>query len=144
MRPGTLRLPALPSAVPSAAGTAERDDQLGPDYSAWLARCRRRMARIDGLSPELRALVHEYGSTIVTDFVNCGVTEPRRIRHLVQRVLEGGAIGANSSPGALRIMESRCAELGLQLAGLADAETRRRCIDAFLRYSQPPLPKTYR
>jgi hypothetical protein len=53
------------------------------------ARCRRRMERVDAMSPELRACVHEYGLTIVDAFVDIGVTKARHIRHLVETVRKG-------------------------------------------------------
>lgn len=47
-----------------------------------------RMARVDALSPELRALVHEYGYNIVDNFIRLGVPKPKHIRHLVEMVLD--------------------------------------------------------
>lgn len=47
-----------------------------------------RMDKIDAMSPELRALVYEYGFHIVDAFMCNGVTKPRRIRHLVEMVLD--------------------------------------------------------
>ena len=49
---------------------------------------RARMSEIDRLSPELRELVHKYGYTVVNNFIACGVTKPKHIRHLVERVLD--------------------------------------------------------
>lgn len=46
-----------------------------------------RMAKIDALPPDIRALVHEYGYSVVENFMACGVTKPRHIRHLVETVL---------------------------------------------------------
>ncbi|TIV50833.1 MAG: hypothetical protein E5V86_29800, partial [Mesorhizobium sp.] len=51
-------------------------------------RRKKRMAKIDALSPELRALVHEYGYHIVNQFMMNGVTSHRIIRHLVEIVLD--------------------------------------------------------
>ncbi|TIO72143.1 hypothetical protein [Mesorhizobium sp.] len=51
-------------------------------------RRKKRMAKIDALSPELRSLVHEYGYHIVNQFMMNGVTSPRLIRHLVEIVLD--------------------------------------------------------
>jgi hypothetical protein len=48
---------------------------------------RARMAAIDALSPTLRALVHDYGYTVVRAYLDCGVTSPRRIEHLVETTL---------------------------------------------------------
>ena len=47
-----------------------------------------RMAQIDALSPELRALVHDYSWSVVKACMDCGVKEPRRIRHIVERILD--------------------------------------------------------
>lgn len=47
-----------------------------------------RMSALDELPPELRALVHEYGSNVVHAFMDCGVTKPNRIKHLVETVLD--------------------------------------------------------
>lgn len=56
---------------------------------AWIDQKRRqRMTRIDDMPPDLRALVHEYGFYIVDNFMQCGVTRPRQIRHLVEAVLD--------------------------------------------------------
>ena len=49
---------------------------------------RARMERIDSMSPELRECVHDYGLTVVSAFLDHKVTEPRRIRHLVETVLD--------------------------------------------------------
>ena len=49
-------------------------------------RLERRMAVIDKLSPETRALVHEIGWAIVKQFRDHGVTDPKTIRHLVHMV----------------------------------------------------------
>lgn len=47
----------------------------------------RRMSRIDALTPELRAVVHEYGWRLVSDFMDRGVTKPRDIVSLIKIVL---------------------------------------------------------
>lgn len=47
-----------------------------------------RMNAIDQMAPELRSLVNEYGYNTVNAFVMCGVTKPKRIRHLVETVLD--------------------------------------------------------
>lgn len=47
-----------------------------------------RMNKIDDLSPELRALVHEYGLTVVNCFLDINVTKPKQIRHIVERILD--------------------------------------------------------
>lgn len=48
----------------------------------------KRMAAVDALSPDLRALVHEYGLSLVHQFLNHGITKPKAIRHLVEYVLD--------------------------------------------------------
>lgn len=68
-----------------------------------------RMARIDAMSPDLRACVHDYGLTIVDACVQLGITKPRHIRHLVTTILaeqsstaEGFSIqGIREKPGPL-------------------------------------------
>ncbi|MQY48209.1 hypothetical protein GAO09_19430 [Rhizobiales bacterium RZME27] len=47
-----------------------------------------RMDRIDQLPPALRELVHDYGFTVVDNFVRMGVTKPKQIKHLVELVLD--------------------------------------------------------
>ena len=71
------------------------------------ARCERRMARIDAMSPEVRALIHEYGQTVVDAFIDCGVTNPRHIRHLVETVRRGSVEIGNreGSPLLMRTEE---------------------------------------
>lgn len=63
----------------------------------YLVRARKRMARIDAMSAQMRELVHEYGLTIVDAFVQCGVKNPRHIRHLIQTVTDQTPYG-NSRP----------------------------------------------
>lgn len=47
----------------------------------------KRMEAIDRLSPEQRALVHEYGYAVVNNFMAHGIVKPKAIRHLVETVL---------------------------------------------------------
>lgn len=47
-----------------------------------------RMEYIDDLPAGIRALVHEYGYTVVDQFLALGVTNPRHIKHLVETVLD--------------------------------------------------------
>lgn len=58
-------------------------------------RVERRMAIIDALSPELRALVHQYGWNIVKNFMDNGVRGPRQIKHLIELVLHDYASPAS-------------------------------------------------
>ena len=46
-----------------------------------------RMAAIDQLPPETRALVHEYGWAIIDAFLAVGVKKPKQIKHLIETVL---------------------------------------------------------
>ncbi len=43
----------------------------------------------DGMSPELRMCVHEFGFAIVNACISVGVTKPRIIRHLVNEIWHG-------------------------------------------------------
>ena len=52
------------------------------------AKRRARMERVDQFDPETRALIHQYGFNVVNSFVQCGVTKPRHIKHLVERILD--------------------------------------------------------
>lgn len=53
------------------------------------ARRQRAWNDVDAMSPEWRALVHEYGYAIVDACRNCGVTEPRRVHELVRVIWDG-------------------------------------------------------
>ena len=66
----------------------------------FLTRCRARMARIDAMPKPIRELVHEYGLTMVRAFLDCGVTKPNQIRHLIAVVREEGGHYGNSQPTA--------------------------------------------
>lgn len=56
---------------------------------AWIDEKRRkRMGLVDSLTAEQRALVHEFGLSVVKAFVDLGVTQPRHIKHLVNTVLD--------------------------------------------------------
>lgn len=61
----------------------------------------KRMNHVDNMPAELRALVHEYGLSIVQQFINCGVTKAGHIRHLVESTLDefSPTRGATSSQG---------------------------------------------
>jgi hypothetical protein len=64
----------------------------------------RRMSIVDRMSPEMKALVHEYGLHVVWNFVQCGVTKPNQIKHLVECVLDefSPTRGAASNQGTRR------------------------------------------
>lgn len=55
-----------------------------------------RFKEIDNLSPEMRKVVHEWGYTIVKNFMNCGVVKPKHIQHLVNMVLDETVRGGGS------------------------------------------------
>lgn len=48
----------------------------------------KRMARVDAMSSEMRACVHDYGLRVVDSFMDCGVKKPKHLRHLVKMVLD--------------------------------------------------------
>jgi thiamine pyrophosphate-dependent acetolactate synthase large subunit-like protein len=59
------------------------------DFPEFIAGKRaKRFAHIDAMSPELRALVYEYGLPVVKTLMDVGVTKPRHIRHVVERILD--------------------------------------------------------
>jgi hypothetical protein len=64
----------------------DADDLAG---AARLIQAKRvaRMSRVDGLTPELRQCVHDYGLAVVQAFLDCGIAQPRQLRHLVETVL---------------------------------------------------------
>jgi len=58
-----------------------------PEFNAAIAeRAAKRLARVDAMPRELRLIVYEYGLEIVQEFINCGVTVPSKIKHLVDTV----------------------------------------------------------
>ena len=80
-----------------------RDEMAdSPEHQAAVDRRRKaRMEMIDGMPPEVRALVHEYGLNVVYAFLQCGVTKPKQIRHLAETVLDefSPTRGCSSSQG---------------------------------------------
>lgn len=50
---------------------------------------RKRMERIDALPPDVRALVHEFGWTVVGEYWSVGVRKASVIRHLIEITLNG-------------------------------------------------------
>jgi hypothetical protein len=56
-----------------------------------LVRVRNRMAFVDGLQPKMREVVHEYGMSIVKAFMDCGMTNPKQILHIIKTIREGSA-----------------------------------------------------
>lgn len=65
-------------------------------------RVKQRMDRVDSLPKELRALVHEHGLTVVDAFLQCGVTKPKHIQHLIKVVRAGSAVYGNGTRGEPR------------------------------------------
>lgn len=53
------------------------------------ARIIARMDRVDSMSPDVRAIVHEHGLTIVDAFLQCGVTKAKHMRHLINTIRAG-------------------------------------------------------
>lgn len=76
-----------------------------------------RMNEIDGLSPDLRELIHEFNWRMVKAFLDAGVTDARQIKHLIRCVVEGAASysGSNMNPiGSLRLSTEAAMELALR------------------------------
>jgi hypothetical protein len=56
---------------------------------AWIDEKRRkRMEKVDEYDPEIRALIHEYGLSVVQALWDCGVKKPRQMKHVVETVLD--------------------------------------------------------
>jgi hypothetical protein len=62
-------------------------------------RCEKRMADVDAMTPAIRSLVHEHGLTVVQAFIQCGVSNPRHIRHLIG-VVRAGSVEIGNREGA--------------------------------------------
>lgn len=68
-----------------------------PNFNASLVdRAMKRMARVDAMPPELRQIVYEHSLEVVQEFLNMGVTIPKRIKHLIDTVLANDF--ANGAP----------------------------------------------
>jgi hypothetical protein len=68
-----------------------------------LVRVRNRMSRVDNFPPQIRALIYEHGLGIIDAFIHCGVTDPRRIAHLIDTVRKGsGEIGDRSQSDEMK------------------------------------------
>jgi hypothetical protein len=66
---------------------AAEADSYDPQHNAALVeRAQKRMARVDDLSEEFRALVHEYGLELVQVFLDHKVRSPKSIRYLIDAV----------------------------------------------------------
>lgn len=64
--------------------------------SAIVKRAQKRMARVDAMEPEMRAVVYDYNLEVVWEFINHGVKTPSSVRHLIDTVL--GADFKNGQP----------------------------------------------
>lgn len=51
-------------------------------------RVERRMAQIDSLTPDQRAVVHEYGWNLVDILIRHGVTKPKHMRAIINAVTQ--------------------------------------------------------
>ena len=56
--------------------------------------------KTDALPKALRDCVHEFGYSVVHTFVQCGVTHPNTIRHLIHTVYKGAREPGNKRPAA--------------------------------------------
>lgn len=66
----------------------DRPDFTAEELQAFVDRKRQaRMAKVDAMPEGLRALVNEYGLSVVQSFLDLGVTKPRQIRHVVENIL---------------------------------------------------------
>lgn len=64
-------------------------ERRGASDPAWVDQKRaNRMRMIDDMPADLRACVHDYSLNVVKAFVDVGVTKPKHIRHIVERVLD--------------------------------------------------------
>ena len=62
---------------------------------------------VDKLSPQLRSIVHEYGLSVVRAYLECGVSSPKRIRHLIHQTYLGAREVSNRPRicGASRLLQ---------------------------------------
>ena len=59
------------------------------DHQEFVDRKRaKRMNEFDSLPADIRQAVNDYGFHVVKAFMDCGITKARRIRHLVECVLD--------------------------------------------------------
>jgi hypothetical protein len=63
-----------------------------------------RMSEIDRLPADIRALVHEFNWTMIKPFLEAGVRDARRIRHLIRCVVQGAASYNGSSLNPVKSM----------------------------------------
>ena len=88
-----------------SAGLREADMEIDdPAFNARIKRdAEKRMRTIDSWPPELRECVHEFGYEVVQQFVMNGVTQAKRIRHLINYTLGKFANGERAYYGNHRI-----------------------------------------
>lgn len=83
---------------------------------------------VDGMPAELRALVQEFGTHLVHEFVGCGVP-PHRIRHLIHAVWGGAREPRQAAP----LVQGRGGERQLGQALACGAISSPRALRGFLR-----------
>ena len=54
------------------------------------------MQKVDNLTPELRSVVHDWGFCLVDNFMMCGVTNAKHIRHLINLTIMETRTGGGS------------------------------------------------
>jgi len=80
---------AMPDHIMALWGIRKAKMEIeAPEFNAaTVMRARKRMARVDSMSPDLRSVVHEHGLEIVQEFLNVGINKPKTIKHLIDTVL---------------------------------------------------------
>lgn len=81
-----------------------------------------RMNEIDRLPPAIRELIHEFNWKMINSFLQAGVTDARKIRHLIRCVMEGAATYGGghlqakdpSQPPGLKLSNEATMELALR------------------------------
>lgn len=71
----------MPSDPKTTKGGDEYHEAMRPK---WIEACKRRMARIDSLSPEIRRIVHIYGWEPVALLMDLGAKSPAHIEHIIR------------------------------------------------------------
>lgn len=87
---------SMPEVVEREWGIRQAKDDLNQvGYNAKTAeRARKRMARVDSMSPEWRRLVYDYGLELVQEFINHRVTA-HSARHLIMACMNERPDGSN-------------------------------------------------
>ena len=62
------------------------DDYVEAMRPQWHDAIKRRMAKIDALSPKMRAVVHEYGWEPVKLLMDLGATNPAQVEHIIRAI----------------------------------------------------------